>query len=239
MRKGGQIYFLKKETADFFLLDDQTIFPKINKLIKYIQQAGYNPTVLKVKDISQLNQQIWSRGWYAPEFRYVGIGDGGRSVLSQLVKSVNIPISYEHVRFSQEIKNNQITGYSHNLFDYRWENTSVILVEDVIASGGTIYELTRYLEKAGANIIGIVSLVTYNPIIKYIKYPIITRSLINRLDLNILIPPLYSYRHLVHGEGELFSFYQYICKTYFENDKTFMKIMLGTNYVPNESEHGK
>lgn len=115
-------------------------------------------------------------------------------------------------------------GFETNVENYSLINKRVIIIEDVIASGHTLWTLKNTLQKLGAEVIYVISALIQesSPIITKSFCPTYSGVMIEKAKNKSLdpfwYPPIYSLRHLLHGDNEMPNFYQILNTKYFNNN---------------------
>ena len=206
--------------SDFIILDDKSYLIDLSEIIEKISSYGYNVQVIDGgKEVDRIINQI--------DFDYdmvVLAGDGGKNIFKQLNQSLFdckeiIPLVWHRVW-----DNDKSLGFETDIDKYSFKNKKILIVEDVIASGNTLFTMKSSIEEMGGEVVGIVAAIIQqcSPIAKesFVK----TLSAIRILDQEgskdpFWFPAIYSTRHLLFGDEEMPKFFDLLNEKYFGDDK--------------------
>ena len=215
---------LEDNNNNFIILDDKTfkITSKIIELTKMISQYGYDVDIIDIKDsaikiVNDLKDKDFDT--------IVTVGTGGRQLYSTIqdnetFKDKNIYL----MKWNREWDKDKSLGFDTNINDFDLENKKIILLEDVIASGNTLFTIKNEIENRGGSLEWI-----YSSLIQE-SSPIILNNFCNTtavVKINSLsdktldpfwYPAIYSLRHLLSGDDEMNSFYEVLNEKYFNNE---------------------
>lgn len=207
---------------NFYLIDDGFCFNEKNLLV-YLRRKSYNPKIVRIKEykdfvVSEINNIIKSISLLG-DIVLVGVGTGGTIIADEIVKSTN----YNAVSFcfSQRIVKNQIVGYDYSICYEALKSKKVILLDDVIYTGKTIAYFTKLLTAHDVEVIGCISIISN-------KHACYDKKIISAIELDYDIGnpfPVYSFRHLLLGEGEMEEFDNNVNKKFFNQDKEYIDLI--------------
>ena len=207
-------------SSDFIILDDKSYFVDLSEIVDNISLYGYK---VKVIDGGQAVNKILNN----IDFQYDTIvlaGDGGKNIFRQLDKKnfVNkeiIPLVWHRV-WDKDIS----LGFETDIDNFSFNGKKILIIEDVIASGNTLYTMKENVERMGGTVVGIVAALIQqcSPVAKncFVK----TLSAVRILDLAdskdpFWYPAIYSVRHLLFGDDEMPDFFKLLNEKYFGDDK--------------------
>ena len=112
---------------------------------------------------------------------------------------------------------------------YDFANKKIILIEDVIATGETLFNVISEIEKRGGKIKIIIATIINegSPLVnKSFKYTLVSKKIKNNKWNKdpYWFPAIYSTRHLFYGDNEMKNFYKIFNEKYFN----------GSNKIENE-----
>ena len=218
-------YTIEKNDHSFIILDDKTsvITPKINKLFDLINSYDYDVSVIDIEDTAALIARSLKNKQFDT---IVTIGMGGKQVYNSIKnESLFMGKNVYLVKWNRKWENDKSLGFDTNIDCFDFENKSVVLLEDVIASGNTLFTIMKEIENMGGDVEWI-----YSSLIQE-SSPIINNSFCNTLAAVVIkspenknldpfwYPPIYSLRHLLYGDIEMENFYNILNEKYFNNEK--------------------
>lgn len=224
-------FHLYKCNNNFIILDDKTskINKKIKQIFKLIRNYGYNLKIIDSKKYaSKIIKIIKNENL---EFNTVIlVGTGGK----QMFKSIKDNSVFKNkeiyfIKWSREWKKDKSLGFETDLNKYNLKDKKIIIIEDVIASGNTLWTLKKYIEKLYGDVIGILSILIQesSPIINKSFSPTYSVIMINKSRDDGLdpfwYPPIYSLRHLLYGDDEMPFIYKLLNEKYFNNESIVEK----------------
>lgn len=111
------------------------------------------------KRIAELGEEI-SRDYRGKELVLVGILRGSVMFMAELAKHITIPITMEFMWVSSYGNATTSSGEIRTLLDLNADikGKEVLIVEDIIDTGRTLYYLKKELKERGPNSVGIVTL---------------------------------------------------------------------------------
>ena len=230
------VRIVNTHSADFFILDDETPCEALS-IIEYIRQRGMSVwfgTIAQMAANTKPFLEEWAGGLSADVF--VAVGQGGKRALRALSRNFHGLLfactKRRHVQWQRLWKANVGIGFSHNLDKYRWSSLRIVLVEDVVASGETVAEITREIVNRGGIVVGIITIAILG------SSPLLLRPIMPMLcsfvalsqrssDSNMHLdphwhPPFFSMRHLLYGDEEIEGFHRFLSNQYFNDDRSFM-----------------
>ncbi|MEN2766513.1 orotate phosphoribosyltransferase [Ornithinibacillus xuwenensis] len=121
-----------------------------------------------------------------------GCATAGIPHAAWLADSLNLPMVYVRSKPKGHGKGNQIEGY-------QVEGKKVLVIEDLISTGGSALEAVEALEKAGAIVVYVLSIFTYG----------LEKATVNFEQVNLNFQSLTNYDELIEGleaDGKLDAF---------------------------------
>jgi len=220
-----------KNNNNFIVLDDRTesITKGIKDVFKSINSYGYNVDVIDIRDSAkEILEDLKTK-----EFdTLLTVGEGGRTVLSS-IKNNSFIKQKELIllNWSRSWNKDKSLGFETNIDDYNFKDKRIIILEDVIASGNTLYTLVKEIEKRGGKVEWI-----YSSLIQE-SSPLIKKSFCNMTSITVIkkpkdkdldpfwYPPIYSLRHLIRGDEEMPEIYNVLNEKYFNNEDKVEKLI--------------
>ena len=129
-----------------------------------------------------------------------GVATAGIPHAAWVADKLNLPMIYVRPKPKDHGKGRQIEGRFNN-------NDKIVLIDDLITTGGSVINAVKATEKEGGNVIGVSSIFTY-----YLKD---TKA--NFAQANVDYSPLLTYPELLQKEKEM----KYITSTEYEALKTW------------------
>ncbi len=218
-------YTLEENNNSFIILDDKTfkITSKMNELVELISKYGYQISIVDLKEttkkiINDIETKVFDT--------IITVGTGGKQVYSTIqdenvFKNKNICL----MKWNREWDKDKPIGFDTNIDQFDLRGKKIILLEDVIASGNTLFTLKNEIEKRGGSVEWI-----YSSLIQE-SSPIIDKNFCNTTAVVVInspkeesldpfwYPPIYSLRHLIYGDEEMNSFYEVLNEKYFNGEK--------------------
>lgn len=227
------IKFQKKTYGNFYLLDDTSKLYNEETIIRYIEKYNYDVVKLEISKSVKYLSEIASE-FAKKEYCFVSLGKGGE-ILAKLLHGMKDVINTINLEYSQIIIHNRVISYKTDLDRYDWKNKKIVILEDVIYTGDTLYNFIRRVKDHGGNPCAVltciacddcnIKLESISPHIDITSYYMISKD-------NGVLPPLYSYRHLLYGEGEWCEFFDYIGDLYFSGNKNLKNIIVSGTQIP-------
>jgi len=211
---------------NFVILDDKTskIDENIRGIFRLIEKYNYK---LRVIDSGEYSKRIVSFiEKHNIDFDAVLlVGTGGKQVFKN-IKDNDIFNNKEiySVKWNREWDSDISIGFRTNLNHYNLNNKQIILMEDVIASGNTLWTIVNEIRKYGGMVKGIFSILIQesSPIIERSFCPTYSIVMVNKPNNEELdpfwYPPIYSLRHLLYGDSEMSNIYNVLNEKYFNNN---------------------
>ena len=213
---------------NFIVLDDNSekIIDDYKQIFNKIIEYGYNLTVLDSKQIMSKIICYLEKHNLCDCFDSIILAGTGGKKMYEGIKNTKIFKDKEIISLTwhRDWDGEKSLGFETNINEYNFSNKKVIILEDVIASGNTLWTLKNTLESYGAQVIFVISALIQE------SSPIIYKSFCN-IYSGIMIkkpqdetlnpfwyPPIYSLRHLLHGDDEMECFYQILNEKYFNNE---------------------
>ena len=220
-----QTFCLQKCDDDFIILDDCTteITKEVNEIFNLIKKFGYQ---LKVIDCRKYSIDI-VRIIKEKNINFdtvVLAGTGGKQVFESIKDDLifNDKNIYS-LKWNREWENDISLGFDTDIDKYDFKDKNVIIVEDVIASGNTLWTMKKEIEKLNGKVNAIFSILIQesSPLINNSFCPIYSIITIKKPKDETLdpfwYPPIYSLRHLLYGDSEMPSIYKLLNNKYFNN----------------------
>lgn len=129
-----------------------------------------------------------------------GVATAGIPHAAWVADKLNLPMIYVRPKPKDHGKGKQIEGRFNN-------NDQIVLIDDLITTGGSVINAVKATEKEGGNVIGVSSIFTY-----YLKD---TKA--NFVQAKVDYSPLLTYPELLQKEKEM----KYITSTEYEALKTW------------------
>jgi len=221
--------YLDKCSNNFIILDDNS--EKLNEDYKIITEKIKNydydlVTLSSSKIMEKLISYLITNGLDNSFDTVILAGCGGKQMYEG-IKNSKFFINKEilDITWHRAWDGETSHGFETNIETYDLINKKVIIIEDVIASGNTLWTLKTKIEELGAEVIYVVSALIQesSPIINKSFCPIYSGMMINKPQNQELdpfwYPPIYSLRHLLHGDEEMPDFYQILNNKYFNNNE--------------------
>ena len=154
------------------------------------------------------------------DYTIVTVGEGGKQVFKALNKDALEVIEIKWSRnWKSEISNEFIT----NIETFNFKSKNIILIEDVIATGETLYNIIFEIKRKGGNVKKIICAIINesSPLIdKSFAETIVAAKIMSKDSENpFWYPAIYSTRHLFYGDEEMPKFYEVLNDKYFKDDK--------------------
>ena len=210
---------------DFIILNDGTkiLSNNLQRIISSINKYGYSAYV---EDMLLEANQIKNYGLNIFENfdLVVSVGEGGKKFLTHLLQTGIFNKEVINLIWHRVWNKEKSKGFETDIENYDFKGKRILLIEDVIASGKSLYCLKKELEKMGAKVIGVICGIINE------SSPLINNSFITTLSAKKLkttnsnldpfwFPPLYSLRHLIYGDEEMPDIYNEMNKYYFNNNR--------------------
>ena len=221
----------EKNKNNFIILDDKTerITKDYRKVFQEINQYGYQVDVVDIKNsANQILEELKTK-----EFdTIVTVGEGGRQVLSSMKKNAFLrKKEIILLKWSRKWQEDKALGFSTDIDDYDFKGKRIMILEDVIASGNTLFTLKNEIEKRKGKVEGIYSSLIQesSPLVKKSFCPVTSIVMIASPSDKSLdpfwYPPIYSLRHLIRGDEEMPAFYKVLNEKYFKNENRIEKMI--------------
>lgn len=208
---------------EFYLLDDLTSLDTADKVFQYIKQYGYSTRIITMHEcVKYLSYHL--NKFSSDKVYIVSIGKGGEILLRLLKEYFLYDFSCLELTYSQIIVQNRIIGYNTNFENYNWYNKNILVIEDIIYTGNTIIDFINRLINNGGTLIGVLSCIACVDCDNKLPHIRITSKYLLSKK-NKKLPPVYSYRHLLYGEGNYCEFYENIEQLYFGGEEKIRKII--------------
>ena len=129
-----------------------------------------------------------------------------------------------NIKWSRYWKGDSFLGFETNIDNYDIKNKRIIIIEDVIASGNTIWTLKEYLDNNNNEVVMICSALIQesSPIVNKSFCETYSSMMIEKTENDELdpfwYPPIYSLRHLLFGDKEMNNFYNVFNEKYFNGN---------------------
>lgn len=214
---------LSEIKKNFIILDDNTYLNKknINRIGEEISKYDYKVKILSTNNLmKKVRNYLYLKNINLKDYTIVTVGEGGKQVFKALNKDALEVIEIKWSRnWKSEISNEFIT----NIEDFNFKSKNIILIEDVIATGATIYNIILEIKRKGGNVKKIICAIINegSPLIdKSFAETIVAAKIISKDSENpFWYPAIYSTRHLFYGDEEMPKFYEVLNNKYFKDDK--------------------
>ena len=214
---------LSEIKENFIILDDNTYPNKknINRIGEEISKYDYKVKILSINNLMEkVRNYLYLKNINLKDYTIVTVGEGGRQVLKALNKDALEVIEIKWSRnWKSEISNEFIT----NIEAFNFKSKNIILIEDVIATGETLYNIIFEIKRKGGNVKKIICAIINesSPLIdKSFAETIVAAKIISKDSENpFWYPAIYSTRHLFYGDEEMPKFYEVLNDKYFKDDK--------------------
>lgn len=214
---------LSEIKENFIILDDNTYPNKknINRIGEEISKYDYKVKILSINNLMEkVRNYLYLKNINLKDYTIVTVGEGGRQVFKALNKDGLEVIEIKWSRnWKSEISNEFIT----NIEAFNFKSKNIILIEDVIATGETLYNIIFEIKRKGGNVKKIICAIINesSPLIdKSFAETIVAAKIISKDSENpFWYPAIYSTRHLFYGDEEMPKFYEVLNDKYFKDDK--------------------
>lgn len=214
---------LSEIKENFIILDDNTYPNKknINRIGEEISKYDYKVKILSINNLmKKVRNYLYLKNINLKDYTIVTVGEGGKQVFKALNKDALEVIEIKWSRnWKSEISNEFIT----NIEAFNFKSKNIILIEDVIATGETLYNIIFEIKRKGGNVKKIICAIINesSPLIdKSFAETIVAAKIISKDSENpFWYPAIYSTRHLFYGDEEMPKFYEVLNDKYFKDDK--------------------
>ena len=214
---------LSEIKENFIILDDNTYPNKknINRIGEEISKYDYKVKILSINNLMEkVRNYLYLKNINLKDYTIVTVGEGGKQVFKALNKDALEVIEIKWSRnWKSEISNEFIT----NIEAFNFKSKNIILIEDVIATGETLYNIIFEIKRKGGNVKKIICAIINesSPLIdKSFAETIVAAKIISKDSENpFWYPAIYSTRHLFYGDEEMPKFYEVLNDKYFKDDK--------------------
>lgn len=214
---------LSEIKENFIILDDNTYPNKknINRIGEEISKYDYKVKILSINNLMEkVRNYLYLKNINLKDYTIVTVGEGGKQVFKALNKDALEVIEIKWSRnWKSEISNEFIT----NIETFNFKSKNIMLIEDVIATGETLYNIIFEIKRKGGNVKKIICAIINesSPLIdKSFAETIVATKIISKDSENpFWYPAIYSTRHLFYGDEEMPKFYEVLNDKYFKDDK--------------------
>ena len=214
---------LSEIKENFIILDDNTYPNKknINRIGEEISKYDYKVKILSINNLMEkVRNYLYLKNINLKDYTIVTVGEGGKQVFKALNKDALEVIEIKWSRnWKSEISNEFIT----NIEAFNFKSKNIILIEDVIATGETLYNIIFEIKRKGGNVKKIICAIINesSPLIdKSFAETIVAAKIMSKDSENpFWYPAIYSTRHLFYGDEEMPKFYEVLNDKYFKDDK--------------------
>ena len=214
---------LSEIKENFIILDDNTYPNKknINRIGEEISKYDYKVKILSINNLMEkVRNYLYLKNINLKDYTIVTVGEGGKQVFKALNKDALEVIEIKWSRnWKSEISNEFIT----NIETFNFKSKNIILIEDVIATGETLYNIIFEIKRKGGNVKKIICAIINesSPLIdKSFAETIVAAKIMSKDSENpFWYPAIYSTRHLFYGDEEMPKFYEVLNDKYFKYDK--------------------
>lgn len=112
-------------------------------------------TAPKVRDHVEMKLKEMIEEFFPEVELLMGTATAGIPHAALVAQLMNLPMGYVRSRVKDHGRRNQIEGKVE-------EGQKVVVVEDLISTGGSVIDVVRTVQAAGAKVLGVVSIFSYN-----------------------------------------------------------------------------
>lgn len=216
----------EENNNNFIILDDKTftIDNNFQKVKELIESYNYKVDVIDIKKTAEVIVNFLKKR--INEFdTIICAGTGGKQLYNSIEdKSLFKEKEVVYLEWHRTWDNEQSLGFETNIDEFSYQDKRIIILEDVIASGNTLYTMMKEIEDRGGKVVEIYSAMIQesSPIIKKSFMNIFSVVKIKKPENPSLdpfwYPPIYSLRHLYDGDSEMENFYQILNDKYFNGE---------------------
>lgn len=221
-----EVVILQELKEDFIIIDDGTYIPlvKLKRIIKEIDCFGYKACLESMLEEARIVKN-YGLDMFKRNFNLVvSVGDGGKRFLNALMQENVFDEKILNLVWHRVWKGNHALGFETDIDKFDFKDKKILLIEDVVASGKSLYIVKQEIERLGGQVIGVISGLINE------SSPIIKKSFVNILSAKKLVssdksldpfwfPPIYSLRHLIYGDEEMPEIYNEMNEHYFQGNK--------------------
>ena len=220
---------------NFIILDDDTLIEKSNlsKVINEIEKYDYKVNMVYMKEVAKkVEKYINDNNCLKDIDTVILLGEGGKRFFKHL-NANNIFLNKEvySIKWSRLWDKDKSKYFITNIDEYDIKNKKVLIIEDVVASGGTLLNIDDYLQKSNNTIELLITCLIQecSPLINKSFCKTIAGEVIKEInngeDDPFWYPPIYSLRHLIYGDEEMPKIYDSLNKRYFNNEDNVERII--------------
>ena len=226
---------LKECSNNFIVLNDnsEVITQDCKIIFEKIKEYEYDLSVLNSNEIMNMITTFLIKKDFDDCFDAVVLAGSGGKLMYENIKNSKIFNNKEifELTWHRVWDGENSLGFETNIDSYNLTNKKIVIIEDVVASGHTLWTLKNTIEKLGAQVVYVISALIQesSPIIEKSFSPIYAGMMIKKPKNELLdpfwYPPIYSLRHLLHGDEEMQNFYQILNMKYF-NHKNDVELLI-------------
>lgn len=214
---------LSEIKENFIILDDNTYPNKrdINRIGEEISKYDYKVKILSINNLmKKVKNYLYLKNINLKDYTIVTVGEGGKQVFKALNKDA---LEVIEIKWSRNWKNEISNEFITNIEDFNFKSKNIILIEDVIATGETLYNIILEIKRRGGDVKKIICAIINesSPLIdKSFAATIVAAKIISKDSKDpFWYPAIYSTRHLFYGDEEMPKFYGVLNDKYFKDDK--------------------
>lgn len=219
---------LSEVKENFIILDDNTYPNKesIYEIGEEISKYNYKIKILSINDLmKKIKNYLNLKKIYLKNYTIVTVGQGGKQVFKALNEDA---LEVIEINWSRNWKNEIANEFITDINNFNFESKNIILIEDVIATGQTLYNIILEIKKKGGNVKKIISAIINesSPLIdkSFVETIVATKIKSKYSEDPFWYPAIYSTRHLFYGDEEMPKFYEILNDKYFKDNKIEKKI---------------
>lgn len=227
--------YINENKGTFILLDDYTKIKKsnLNNVKDLISKYDYNVEYIKLNCLGKnILKYLYAKKIEINFDTICLVGTGGSRMFDSMKKD-NIFKDKEiiYLKWSRIWENDKSVEFDTNIEKYNFKGKKIMLIEDVIASGETLYNIYLKILELGGEVSCIITALIQecSPLIKKSFAPIYAGVKIksnSKEDQDVYwYPPIYSLRHILYGDEEMENFYEVISDRYFNKEKDLEKLI--------------
>ena len=186
-----------------------------------ISQYGYKTIIINIEDLmKKIEEYINLEEKELNNYTIVTVGQGGKTAANNIFKDNKERIN---IKWSRDWQKDNSNKFITDIENFCFKSKKIILVEDVIATGETIFNIVSEIEKRGGDVQKIICGIINDgsPLLFHSFKPTIVAVKTKSIDAKdpFWYPAIYSTRHLFFGDSEMPDFYNTLKEKYFEDDK--------------------
>lgn len=214
---------LSKTNKNFIILDDNTYCNKedIDKIGDQISKYDYHVKIVTINYLmKEISNYLYLKNIDLKNYTIVAVGEGGKRAFEALNKEA---LEVIEVKWSRNWKSGVSNEFITNIEKFDFNSKNIIIIEDVIATGETLFNIISEIQKRGGTVKKIICAIisASSPLIdKSFKETIVAMKILSDNNKDpFWYPAIYSTRHLFYGDEEMPRFYEILNEKYFGDKK--------------------